>query len=132
MQNFGIGKLAQKAGIAPSAIRFYERIGLLPAAKRMNGKRLYDSESLQQLGLIRLAQRAGFTIAEIRTLLHDFPKDTPPSERWQLLSRQKISEVEKLIEQLRGMKVLLEQTLDCSCESLEDCAVEQNSDSSLC
>jgi MerR family redox-sensitive transcriptional activator SoxR len=129
MKNFGIGKLAQKAGIAPSAIRFYERIGLLPPAKRLSGKRLYDMESLQRIGVIRLAQKAGFTIAEIQNLLHEFPEDTPPSERWQLLSRQKIAEVDKLIEELQGMKALLEHTLDCSCETLEDCATEQNSES---
>ena len=127
MQNFGIGKLAQKAGIAPSAIRYYERIGLLPPAKRVSGKRLYDTGSLQRIGVIRLAQRAGFTIAEIQSLLHDFPRDTPPSERWQLLSRQKITEIDKLMLQLQEMKVLLEETLDCSCEKLEDCAKDENS-----
>src|SRR5687768_10792086 len=104
MQSFGIGKLAQKVGIAPSAIRYYERIGLLPAAERLNGKRLYDSDSLQRVNLIRLAQRAGFTIAEIQSLLHDFPKDTPPSDRWQLLSRQKLVEIEQLMQDLNSMK----------------------------
>lgn len=129
MQNFGIGKLAQAAGIAPSAIRYYERIGLLPPAKRLAGKRRYDTESLQRVNLIRLAQRAGFTIAEIQTLLHEFPSETPPSDRWQLLSRQKITEIDKLIEQLSAMGDLLAHTLDCSCDKLEDCATESNSDS---
>ena len=124
MQNFGIGKLAQKLGIAPSAIRYYERIGLLPPAKRLSGKRLYDNETVQRIGVIQLAQKAGFTIAQIQTLLHDFPKDSPPSERWQVLSRQKITEIDKLMEELSAMKVLLEQTLDCACEKLEDCAAE--------
>jgi MerR family transcriptional regulator, redox-sensitive transcriptional activator SoxR len=121
MQSFGIGKLAQKAGIAASAIRYYERIGLLPAARRQNGKRLYDDASLARIGVIQLGQRAGFSIQEIQRLLHEFPEDAPPSERWQLLSRQKLEEIEAQMQALQKMKLLLESTLNCACEQLEDC-----------
>ena len=99
-----------------------ERIGLLPKAKRQNGKRLYDAETLASLGVIRLAQSAGFSIHEIRALLHDFPKDAPPAERWQILSRQKLTQIEAQMQALQKMKVLLEGTLNCACEKLEDCA----------
>lgn len=122
MQNFGIGKLAQKVGIAPSAIRYYERIGLLPAAKRHAGKRLYDEDTLGKIGVIRLAQSAGFSIQEIRALLFDFPQDAPPSERWQVLSRQKLQEIDAKMQALQEMKALLENTLNCQCEKLEDCS----------
>ncbi|MEZ4666461.1 MAG: MerR family transcriptional regulator [Anaerolineae bacterium] len=129
MQMFGIGELARKAGMATSTIRYYERIGLLPPSKRVNTKRRYDTSILQKLSVIRMAQHAGFTIAEIQTLLHDFPVDTPPSERWQSLAGKKISELNELINRVQTMKLLLEQTLQCHCPTIEDCAkVEENMD----
>lgn len=129
MQMFGIGELARQAGMATSAIRYYERIGLLPPSKRVNTKRRYDESTLQKLSVIRMAQHAGFTIAEIQTLLHEFPVDTSPSERWQGLASKKIVELNELINRVQAMKSLLEQTLQCHCVRIEDCAtVEANMD----
>ena len=122
MQLFGIGEIARQAGIATSTIRYYERIGLLPPSKRVNTKRRFDPSILQKLGVIRMAQRAGLTIVEIQTLLHDFPTDTPPSERWQALAVNKIAELDDLLNQIQAMKTLLEQTLQCHCATIEDCA----------
>jgi MerR family transcriptional regulator, redox-sensitive transcriptional activator SoxR len=119
---YGIGKLAEKAGIAASAIRYYERIGLLPPAKRENGKRRYEGETLARIGVIQLAQNAGFSIQEIQRLLHDFPVDAPPSERWNILSREKLLDIEARMQALQKMKALLESTLNCECEKLEDCS----------
>ncbi len=127
MQIFAIGEIARQAGIATSTIRYYERIGLLPPCKRVSGKRRYDASVLQKLGVIRLAQQAGFTIAEIQTLVHDFPTDTPPSERWAALAGSKLTELDAMIERAQRMKSLLETTLNCHCESLEQCAVEEKS-----
>ncbi|MEO8610141.1 MAG: MerR family transcriptional regulator [Chloroflexota bacterium] len=129
MQIFGIGELARKAGMPTSTIRYYERIGLLPPSKRVNTKRRYDASILQKLSVIRMAQHAGFTIAEIQTLLHDFPVDTPPSERWHGLASKKIVELDELISRAEAMKSLLEQTLQCHCLTIEACAeVEANND----
>ncbi len=122
MQLMGIGEIARRAGVAASTIRYYERIGLLPPSKRVNTKRRYDTAILQKLGVIRMAQRAGLSIAEIQTLLHDFPVDTPPSERWQALAVTKIAELDDLLQQIQAMKRLLEQTLRCQCPVIEDCA----------
>lgn len=122
MQTFGIGELARRAGIAISAIRYYENIGLLPPSKRVNTKRCYDDSILQKISVIRMAQYAGFTIAEIQSLLHDFPVDTPPSERWQGLANKKIGELDELINRAQAMKSLLEQILACHCATIEDCA----------
>jgi MerR family transcriptional regulator, redox-sensitive transcriptional activator SoxR len=121
---FGIGEIARRAGVAPSTIRFYERIGLLPPSKRVSGKRRYDDAVLQKLALIRLAQQAGFTIAEIQRLLHQFPAETPPPERWQTLAGGKIAELDELIGRLQAMRALLERTQQCCCSTLEECGVE--------
>lgn len=122
MQTFSIGEVARKTGVADSTIRYYERIGLLPPCQRISNKRRYDASIFRKLNLIRLAQRAGLSIAQIQTLLHDFPKDAPPSQRWQALAGDKIAEVDALIEQMQAMKALLQQTLLCQCSSLDDCA----------
>jgi MerR family redox-sensitive transcriptional activator SoxR len=126
MQLVSIGVIAQKSGIATSTIRYYERIRLLPPPKRVSGKRRYDSSVLEKLRVIRLAQQAGFTIAEIQTLLHGFPANTPPSKRWQTLAVEKIVELEEMIVQIRAMKSMLEETLQCKCATLEECAVEKD------
>lgn len=124
MQNRSIGQVAAESGVPASTIRYYEQIGLLPPAGRVNGKRRYEESVTQKLGLIRLAQQAGFTIAEIQSLLHDFPADAPPSERWQRMAHQKLEELDAMMKNLRAMKAILEQTMQCQCASLEECATQ--------
>jgi len=71
----------------------------------------------------RLAKQAGFTLAEIRTLLRGFSPRTSPSKRWHVLARKKLPEVEALIARAHTMKRLLEEGLHCGCLRLEDCAL---------
>lgn len=121
MHVWAIGDVARQANVAASAIRYYESIGLLPPPARVNGRRRYDETVLRKLGVIRLAQQAGLTIAEIHALLNDFSAVTPPSERWQRFAGDKLVEVSERISQLEQMKSLLESMLDCACSTLEDC-----------
>src|SRR5262245_59958894 len=100
-----IGEVARQVGIRTSAIRFYERKGLLSAPHRLTGRRRYDPAVIQKIRLIQLAQRAGFTVNEIRLLLYDFPAETPPSVRWQRLSGPKLDEVNALLERVQAMKL---------------------------
>ena len=123
MGGMSLGEVAQRARVRPSALRYYEGVGLLPPPERENGRRRYDGEVLDRLAVVRVAQQAGFTISEIRTLLDGFSEDIPPSERWRVLAREKLTEVDALIERALGMKDLLERGLRCECLSLEDCAL---------
>ena len=127
MGNMSIGEVAQRAGVRPSALRYYESIGVLPTPERENGRRRYDGEVLRKvldrLTVVRVAQQAGFTISEIRVLLDGFSENTPPSERWRVLAREKLPEVEALVERAFGMKHLLERGLRCDCLRLADCAL---------
>jgi MerR family redox-sensitive transcriptional activator SoxR len=122
-----IGQVARRAGVKPSALRYYEGVGLLPPPERANGRRRYDGEVLRKvldrLAVVRVAQHAGFTISEIRTLLDGFSEDTPPSVRWRVLAQDKLPEVEALVERALGMKSLLERGLRCECLRLEECAL---------
>jgi MerR family transcriptional regulator, redox-sensitive transcriptional activator SoxR len=123
MENLAIGEVARRVGIRASALRYYESINLLPQPKRVSGRRRYDESTVQMLKVIQLAQQAGFTVAEIQTLLHGFEPDTPPAARWQPLARQKLREIDGLIERAQHMKHILETGLNCGCLRLEDCAI---------
>lgn len=118
-----IGEVASQAGIAPSAIRFYEGRGLLPPAERINGRREFDESVLERLAVIRLARRAGFTLSEIHTLMTGFAPATPPSVRWRSLTAAKLNEVNALIARAEEMRSLLEEGLACGCLTIEACAV---------
>ena len=123
-----IGDVVERAGVAASTIRYYEEIELLPPARRVNGRRRYDQAILEKLNTIRLAQRAGYTLDEIQTLLHDFPADTPPSARWQAMAQEKLQELDERMRTIQAMKAMLERTLECECETLEECG-ERTEDS---
>ncbi len=127
MGSMNIGEVARWAGVRPSTLRYYEGVGLLPSPERTNGRRRYDGEVLREvldrLTIVRVAQQAGFTISEIRTLLDWFSEDTPPSKRWRVLAREKLTEVDALIERALGMKDLLERGLRCECLRLEECSL---------
>ncbi len=123
MGEMSIGEVARRAGIEASTLRYYERIGLLPAAKRVSGQRRYTMDALKQLSIIQVAKEAGFTLAEVKTLVDGFSEEEPPSARWQALARQKLPEVEALIERAQAMKRVLEQGLDCDCLSLDECRI---------
>lgn len=130
MESMSIGQVASRAGVRPSALRYYEGVGLLPPPERENGRRRYDGEVMREvldrLAVVRVAQQAGFTISEIRTLLDGFAEDTLPSERWRLLAEEKLPEVEALVKRALGMKDLLERGSRCECLRLEECALVSN------
>ena len=117
-----IGEVARQAGVATSAIRFYERAGLLAPAERQSGRRRYQPEVLHQLVVIRFAKGTGFTLPEIRLLLRGFPEKTPASARWRKMARRKIMELEEIIAKSRAMKATLESVMSCRCAKLAQCA----------
>lgn len=123
MEELTIGAVARQAGIRPSALRYYESIGLLPAARRVNGRRRYGPSTLQQLTVLRFARQAGFSIAELQTLFHGFSPETPPAARWQALAEQKLGELDALIERAQQMRAVLKAGLGCGCLRLEDCLI---------
>ncbi|MCU0498256.1 MAG: MerR family transcriptional regulator [Anaerolineae bacterium] len=122
--DYTIGQIAHQAGIAPSAIRYYERVGLLLPARRVKGQRRYDSDVLSTLRLIQHARALGFTIAEIRQGLHGFPAFTSPAERWRQLTPPKLVEIERELDRLQWIRQRLTGTLTCQCVSLAECEAQ--------
>src|SRR5437764_11797668 len=108
-----IGEIARQAGLRPSAIRYYEDIGVLPRPERTHGHRRYTSQVFQQLAFIRLAQAAGFSMAEIQTLVSGFEETAPLGVRWRALADQKLAELDVLINRAQGMKRVLEEGIRC-------------------
>lgn len=117
-----IGEVARRAGIATSAIRYYESEGLIPRVPRRAGRRVYQAGIVEQLALIDLAKRAGFPVAEIKRLMAGFSRQTPPGERWRSLAASKLEELDQRIAEARRMKQLLEVVTRCECSTLDDCA----------
>jgi len=111
-----IGEVARRAGLRASAIRFYEREGLLPKPIRSGGQRRYDASILARLALLQRAKNAGFTLDEVRKF---FNAEGRPSERWQRVAQKKIIELDAMMERIRLMKDLLERR--CKCADLEEC-----------
>lgn len=123
MEELTIGELANQGQVATSTLRYYESVGLLIPLKRVSGQRRYSEKALSRLNFIKLAQQAGFSGLEIKTLLVGVKEqdNTPPLSHWQLLASQKLTEIEALIERAQRMKALLEDALRCGCLDYEEC-----------
>lgn len=122
-----IGEVASRTGLRPSAIRYYEEQGLVPAAIRKRGKRIYDASVLHRLALIELAKAAGFTLREIRDLLADVGLHRPASASWRRLADLKHADLDEQISRAARMKDVLSMLTRCTCETLTDCGRALNS-----
>ena len=120
---FTIGQVATQAGLNVSAIRFYEREGLLPPAPRVSGQRRYGEETLTRLGVIDVAKRAGFTLDDIRVLLSTTDAGEPAHAGLQELAERKLPEVEELIRRAETVRKWLETATGCGCKSLDVCGL---------
>lgn len=121
MKELTIGEVARQANLNPSALRYYEKVGLVNSTGRVNGQRRYHEEVLKRLAIIRLAQQAGFTVTEMQVLFGDKAVEDSATTRWKELAQHKLIEVEALLEKIRQMKQLLIASLECGCLSLEEC-----------
>jgi MerR family redox-sensitive transcriptional activator SoxR len=116
-----IGELAKRTSFNASAIRYYERLGLLAAPHRTGGQRRYPGEAVYRVLLIRFASDMGFTLDEIKIFLGGLHHDAPVGPRWQKLAHRKIKEVEQTIKRSNQLKALLQHLLQCRCASLQVC-----------
>jgi MerR family redox-sensitive transcriptional activator SoxR len=123
-----IGQVAQRAGLNVSAIRYYERQGLLPEAPRVSGQRRYSDDTLTRLGVIDVAKRAGFTLDDIRVLLGASDAGEPAHPQLQALARRKLPEVDELIERAERVRGWLQTATGCGCESLDACELFEGRD----
>src|SRR5207302_168171 len=112
-----IGQLARTAGLNASAIRYYEKRGLLAPPQRLGGQRRYPSDALSRVLLIRFATDMGFTLSEIKLFLNGLRDDTPVGARWRKLATRKLREVDQHIARSLRLRSLLQHLLHCRCAS---------------
>ena len=117
-----IGEVARRVDLNASAIRYYERIGLMPPARRVSGQRRYGPETVQRLGLLKAAKRLGFTLEETRQLLAA-EAEGEPADQMRALASRKLAAVDALIEQLEEIRRLLLGAMRCRADHLCDCEV---------
>lgn len=117
-----IGEVARRAGLSTSALRYYEKAGLLPPPSRVSKRRVYDSKVLGRINIILLALDAGFTVKETRTFLSGYPVTAIPAERWRALASKKLADLDEQMTRLQQMKSILDESFQCACLRLEDCA----------
>ena len=118
-----IGQLAQRFDLNTSAIRYYEANGVLPAPARQSGQRRYGPDAIRRMEVLDVAKKAGFTLDEARVLLQSADQGTPAFESLRELAARKLPEVEALIERAQAMRAWLLTATDCSCTSLDVCAL---------
>jgi len=124
-----IGELAERTGLATSALRFYEREGLLESMRSDGGQRRYPREVLRRVAFIRVAQSVGLDLGEITTMLASLPKGrTPNKADWERLSRGWRPMLDERIAVLERLRDQLSECIGCGCLSLRACALYNPSD----
>lgn len=124
-----IGQVAQRSGVAPSALRFYEAEGLIASERTDGNQRRYERAVLRRVAVIQAGRTAGIPLAAIRDALALLPADRPPSKRdWAKLSRAWRKDVEDRIALLERVRDDLESCIGCGCLSLRSCRLFNTGD----
>lgn len=118
-----IGQLARRFSLNTSAIRYYERVGVLPEPDRESGRRRYGADAVRRLEVLEVAKRAGFTLDEARLLLRRTDSGSPAFEAVRELAARKLPELDALIERAQAMRSWMLTASDCSCTTLDVCAL---------
>jgi MerR family copper efflux transcriptional regulator len=113
-----IGELARRAGVATSALRFWEDLGLLPPTARISGQRRYPEMAVRRVGIILLQRDAGFSLAEQKALAES--RAAAPGD-WQQLARRKLAELDDQIAKAQAARELLDHALRCPHEDVTEC-----------
>jgi MerR family transcriptional regulator, redox-sensitive transcriptional activator SoxR len=124
-----IGEVAERSGLAASAVRFYERAGLVQAERTPGNQRLFRRDVLRRLAFIRIAQRVGLSLDEIVEALSELPIDKAPNaKQWEHLTRGWRERIDERIELLEALRGGLTSCIGCGCLSLRTCALANRDD----
>ena len=117
-----IGQVAERTGLAVSAIRFYDDTGLISSERNAAGHRRFRRSSLRRVSFILIAQRLGYSLDDIRTQLDALPAGAAPSDAdWEKLAVQFGAELDDRIARLSLLREKLAGCIGCGCLSLERC-----------
>ena len=124
-----VGEIARRSGFAESAIRYYERIGLIPASRTAGGQRRFARSTLRRLAFIRAARNVGLSLDEVAGALASLPAGrTPTRADWSRLSRGWRRRLDGQIAALTALRDGLDSCIGCGCLSLQRCAISNPND----
>jgi MerR family redox-sensitive transcriptional activator SoxR len=119
-----IGELSARSGVSQSALRFYERQGLISARRTGGNQRRFPGVTLRRVALVQAGKAAGIPLERIRSALDELPDGKTPTKRdWELLSRSWRQEIDERIETLLAIRGRLTTCIGCGCLSLKTCAL---------
>jgi MerR family transcriptional regulator, redox-sensitive transcriptional activator SoxR len=128
-QELSPGELAQRAGVAVSALHFYEREGLITSRRTSGNQRRYARETLRRVAFIRMSQRLGIPLSRVREALATLPTDRVPTSRdWARLSAAWRQDLDDRILHLQRLRDNLADCIGCGCLSLKSCALSNPGD----
>lgn len=124
-----IGEVAHRSGVATSALRFYESVGLISAERTGGNQRRYPRQTLRRLAFVRAAQRVGLSLDEVAQALASLPDGrTPTKADWERVSRGWTRRIDRQISDLEQLKAKLTGCVGCGCLSLRACVLSNPSD----
>ena len=124
MSDLTIGELAERSGVAPSALRFYEDRGLIASRRTTGNQRRYPRATLRRVAFIRTAQRVGLTLEEVSEALATLPEGrTPTKADWARLSRSWRPRLDEQIRRIELLRDRLDGCIGCGCLSLRTCSL---------
>ena len=124
-----VGAVAERSGFAPSALRYYERVGLVESSRTAGGQRRYRRSVLRRLAFVRAARNIGLSLDEVSAALDTLPEGrTPTKADWARLSRSWRSRLDEQIAGLTALRDGLDSCIGCGCLSLRRCAISNPAD----
>jgi MerR family redox-sensitive transcriptional activator SoxR len=124
-----ISEVSRRSGVASSALRFYEELGLITSERAGSGHRRYPRSVLRRIAFIVFAQRVGLTLEEIGAELGKLPADRIPTRRdWARLSGGWTKRIDQRIAELHRLKAGLTQCIGCGCLSMDRCSLANPAD----
>jgi len=124
-----IGELSRRSGVAPSALRFYEDVGLITAERTSGNQRRYPRHMLRRVAFVRAAQRVGLSLDEIRDALASLPDGrTPTKADWTRVSQSWTARLDRQIADLEQLKTKLTGCVGCGCLSMRTCVLSNPDD----
>lgn len=124
-----IGQVAERTGVATSALRYWEELGLITSDRTAGNQRRYDRATIRRVSFIRAAQRVGLSLDEIATALVRLPQSrTPTAADWARLSRSWRRRLDEQIRSIERLRDQLDSCIGCGCLSLRTCALSNPAD----
>lgn len=123
------GDVARRAGVAVSALHFYEREGLITSVRTVGNQRRYHRDVLRRIAFVRVSQGVGISLADIRSALATLPEGrTPTKADWARLSRSWRATLDERISRLEKLRDTLDDCIGCGCLSMQSCRLANPGD----